>query len=202
MELMTQEQIRAQLAVSKQQGSLVEVHDFDEAGETFDVGFVLAVDELFVLLLGIDWDGKINGLTAVRLASIHRVRSQTDYLTTVSLKCKVAQENGYFDLWHLQDFLHDHDYQGKNILRTLLTDSYQNDLPLVIGTKKYKGGDDFTGVISDLRTIKLTLHYFNSHDLSSLWEYEILLAQIDYVRVRGTQTATARKVLDQVFHQE
>ena len=124
MELMTQEQIRAQLAVSKQQGSLVEVHDFDEAGETFDVGFVL------------------------------------------------------------------------------LTDSYQNDLPLVIGTKKYKGGDDFTGVISDLGTIKLTLHYFNSHDLSSLWEYEILLAQIDYVRVRGTQTATARKVLDQVFHQE
>ena len=69
MELMTQEQIRAQLAVSKQQGSLVEVHYFDEAGETFDVGFVLAVDELFVLLLGIDWDGKINGLTAVRLAS-------------------------------------------------------------------------------------------------------------------------------------
>ena len=46
MELMTQEQIRAQLAVSKQQGSLVEVHDFDEAGETFDVGFVLAVDGL------------------------------------------------------------------------------------------------------------------------------------------------------------
>lgn len=29
-----------------------------------------------------------------------------------------------------------------------------------------------------------------------------MLAQIDYVRVRGTQTATARKVLDQVFHQE
>lgn len=145
MELMTQEQIRAQLAVSKQQGSLVGVHDFDEAGETFDVGFVLAVDELFVLLLGIDWDGKINGLTAIRLASIHRVRSQTDYLTTVSLKCKVAQENGYFDLWHLQDFLHDHDYQGKNILRTLLTDSYQNDLPLVIGTKKYKGATILPG---------------------------------------------------------
>ena len=38
--------------------------------------------------------------------------------------------------------------------------------------------------------------------VDGLWEYEILLAQIDYVRVRGTQTATARKVLDQVFHQE
>lgn len=202
METMTQTDIRAQLAASKQMGTLVEVHDFDPAGDTFDVGFVLAMDKLFVLLLGIDWDGKINGLTAIRLSSIHRVRSQTDYLTTVSLKCKVAQENGYFDLWKLQDYLHSHDYQGKNLLRTLLEDSYQNDLPLVIGTKKYKGSDDFTGVIADLGTIKLTLHYFNSHDLSSLWEYEILLAQIDYLRVRGTQTATARKILDQVFHEE
>lgn len=45
----------------------------------------------------------------------------------------------------------------------------------MIGIKKYKGGDDFIGVISDLGMIKLIFYYFNFYDLFFLWEYEILL---------------------------
>lgn len=195
---MSPNEIKEQLVMANQQGNLVEVHDFAD-DDYFDVGFVIAMDPIFVLLLGIDWDGKINGLTAVRLSSIHEVKAYTDYLTTVSLKCKVAQDHHYFDLWGLQEFLRHHDYQNTNLLRTLLEDSFKHRLPLVIGTDQYKGADDFEGLINDLSEIKLTLHYVNEHDLSSMWEYEILLAKIDYLRVRGTQTAQVKEIVHNVF---
>lgn len=195
---MSETEIKEELVIARQQGTLVEVYNFQD-DDIFNVGFVIAIDSLFVLLLSIDWDGKINGLTAVRLSSIHRVRSQTDYLLTVSQKCKVAEDHGYFDIWGIQKYLRQHDFRNCNILRTLLADSYNNHLPVVIGTDKYKGEDDFEGLIHQLSAIKLNLHYFNEHDLSSMWEYDILLAKIDYLRVRGTQCATTKQILQSVF---
>ena len=195
---MSSSEIKEQLIMAQQQGNLVEVYNFDD-DDIFNVGFVIAIDPLFVLLLGIDWDGKINGLTAIRLTSIHKVQAYTDYLTTVSIKCKVAEEPHYFDIWHLQEFLRHHDYQNKNILRTLLTDSFENKLPVVIGTDKYKGEDDFEGLINNLSEIKLDLHYINEHDLSSMWDYEILLVKIDYLRVRGTQMMQTKQIMQNVF---
>ncbi|MBM6940536.1 hypothetical protein [Limosilactobacillus coleohominis] len=195
---MSSSEIKEQLIMAQQQGNLVEVYNFDD-DDIFNVGFVIAIDPLFVLLLGIDWDGKINGLTAIRLTSIHKVQAYTDYLTTVSIKCKVAEDHHYFDIWHLQEFLRHHDYQNKNILRTLLTDSFENKLPVVIGTDKYKGEDDFEGLINNLSEIKLDLHYINEHDLSSMWDYEILLVKIDYLRVRGTQMMQIKQIMQNVF---
>lgn len=195
---MSSSEIKEQLIMAQQQGNLVEVYNFDD-DDIFNVGFVIAIDPLFVLLLGIDWDGKINGLTAIRLTSIHKVQAYTDYLTTVSIKCKVAEDHHYFDIWHLQEFLRHHDYQNKNILRTLLTDSFENKLPVVIGTDKYKGEDDFEGLINNLFEIKLDLHYINEHDLSSMWDYEILLVKIDYLRVRGTQMMQTKQIMQNVF---
>ena len=195
---MSSSEIKEQLIMAQQQGNLVEVYNFDD-DDIFNVGFVIAIYPLFVLLLGIDWDGKINGLTAIRLTSIHKVQAYTDYLTTVSIKCKVAEEHHYFDIWHLQEFLRHHDYQNKNILRTLLTDSFENKLPVVIGTDKYKGEDDFEGLINNLSEIKLDLHYINEHDLSSMWDYEILLVKIDYLRVRGTQMMQTKQIMQNVF---
>ncbi|HJA24146.1 MAG TPA: hypothetical protein H9958_08060 [Candidatus Limosilactobacillus intestinavium] len=195
---MSSSEIKEQLIMAQQQGNLVEVYNFDD-DDIFNVGFVIAIDPLFVLLLGIDWDGKINGLTAIRLTSIHKVQAYTDYLTTVSIKCKVAEDHHYFDIWHLQEFLRHHDYQNKNILRTLLTDSFENKLPVVIGTDKYKGEDDFEGLINNLSEIKLDLHYINEHDLSSIWDYEILLVKIDYLRVRGTQMMQIKQIMQNVF---
>lgn len=195
---MSSSEIKEQLIMAQQQGNLVEVYNFDD-DDIFNVGFVIAIDPLFVLLLGIDWDGKINGLTAIRLTSIHKVQAYTDYLTTVSIKCKAAEDHHYFDIWHLQEFLRHHDYQNKNILRTLLTDSFENKLPVVIGTDKYKGEDDFEGLINNLSEIKLDLHYINEHDLSSMWDYEILLVKIDYLRVRGTQMMQIKQIMQNVF---
>lgn len=195
---MSSSEIKEQLIMAQQQGNLVEVYNFDD-DDIFNVGFVIAIDPLFVLLLGIDWDGKINGLTAIRLTSIHKVQAYTDYLTTVSIKCKVAEDHHYFDIWHLQEFLRHHDYQNKNILRTLLTDSFENKLPVVIGTDKYKGENDFEGLINNLSEIKLDLHYINEHDLSSMWDYEILLVKIDYLRVRGTQMMQTKQIMQNVF---
>ena len=195
---MSSSEIKEQLIMAQQQGNLVEVYNFDD-DDIFNVGFVIAIDPLFVLLLGIDWDGKINGLTAIRLTSIHKVQAYTDYLTTVSIKCKVAEDHHYFDIWHLQEFLRHHDYQNKNILRTLLTDSFENKLPVVIGTDKYKGEDDFEGLINNLSEIKLDLHYINEHDLLSMWDYEILLVKIDYLRVRGTQMMQIKQIMQNVF---
>lgn len=195
---MSSSEIKEQLIMAQQQGNLVEVYNFDD-DDIFNVGFVIAIDPLFVLLLGIDWDGKINGLTAIRLTSIHKVQAYTDYLTTVSIKCKVAEDHHYFDIWHLQEFLRHHDYQNKNILRTLLTDSFENKLPVVIGTDKYKGEDDFEGLINNLSEIKLDLHYINEHDLSSMWDYEILLVKIDYLRVRSTQMMQTKQIMQNVF---
>lgn len=196
---MSPDEIKQELVIAKQQGHLVEVYNF-KGDDIFNVGFVISIDPLFVLLLGIDWDGKINGLTAVRLSSIHKVQSFTDYLTTVAMKCKVAQEHHYFDIWGLQKFLRHHNYDEVSILTSLLQDSYQHHLPVVIGTDKYKGEDDFEGLIVSLDNIQLNVHYFNEHDLSSLWEYNILLAKIDYLRVRGTQCATSKAILRNVFN--
>ena len=195
---MAPNEIKEQLVMAEQQGNLVEVYNFND-DDLFNVGFVIAMDPLFVLLLGIDWDGKINGLTAVRMTSIRKVQAYTDYLTTVSIKCKVAEDHHYFDIWHLQEFLRHHDYHNQNILRTLLQDSFENQLPVVIGTDKYKGEDDFEGLINSLSEIKLDLHYINEHDLSSMWDYEILLVKIDYLRVRGTQMAQTKQIMQNVF---
>ncbi|QLL69690.1 hypothetical protein [Lactobacillus sp. 3B(2020)] len=197
---MNETEIREALLISQQQGTLVEVYNFAD-NDTFNVGFVLATDQTFTLILTLDWDAKLNGITAIRLSSIHAVRSQTDYLTTVSFKSQVAQEHNYFDLWGLQAYLANQDYQNHPILLTLVKDAYDHHLPVVIGTNKYKGRDDFEGVIADFEGIKINLHYYNEHDLSSLWEYEILLAKIDYLRMRGSQAATTAKVFQDVFHQ-
>jgi len=72
---------------------------------------------------------------------------------------------------------------------------------VVIGTQKYKGRDDFEGMVHELTHIGLTLHYYNEHDLSSLWTYDILLAQIDYLRVRGFQAMQTKAIMEGVFHQ-
>ena len=65
---MNEPQIREQLTISQQQGTLVEVYNFAD-DDTFNVGFVIAMDPLFVLLMTLDWDCKINGLTLVRIKS-------------------------------------------------------------------------------------------------------------------------------------
>lgn len=195
---MSPTEIKEALLLSQQNGTLVEVYNFAD-DDTFNVGFVLATDQSFTLLLTLDWDAKINGLTAIRLTSIRQVRAQTDYLTTVAYKSQVAQAHGYFDIWGLEAYVATQDYQHKSLLLTLLHDAVDHHLPVVVGTAKYKGRDDFEGIIHQLGAIKLTLHYYNEHDLSSLWEYEILLAQIDYLRLRGSQGATTAAILRGVF---
>lgn len=85
MLIMNETEIREALLISQQQGTLVEVYNFVD-DDTFNVGFVLATDQTFTLILTLDWDAKLNGITAIRLSSIHAVRSRTDYLTTVSFK--------------------------------------------------------------------------------------------------------------------
>ncbi|MRN07627.1 hypothetical protein EAI26_09590 [Lactobacillus sp. 0.1XD8-4] len=190
---------RVQLTLAKQQGTLIEVHNLPN-DDYFNVGFVVALDPVFCLMISIDWDGKINGLIAIRIKSILYTERHSDYLTAVSEKTKVAHDYGYFDIWQVQKFIDDHpEMMRGDLLSNLLTDSFTNKLPVVIGTDKYKGRDDFTGVITELNAIKLTLHYFNEHDLSSLWEYDILRAKIDYLRVRGAQMATGRQILQDIF---
>lgn len=199
---MTENQIREQLALAKQQGTLIEVHNLP-GDDYFNVGFVVGLDPTFCMLISIDWDGKINGLIVVRVASILYTERQTDYLVTVSEKTKVAHHYHYFDIWQVQRFLDKHPRitQG-NLLGNVLRDSYEHDLPIVVGTRKYKGNDDFIGRLAALDRVKLTLHYFNEHDLSSLWEYSVLLAQVDYVRVRGSQVATGKQILKDIFPEE
>lgn len=197
---MKETKIRAQLAIAKQQGTLIEVHNLP-GDEYFNVGFVVGIDPTFCLMISIDWDGKINGLIAIRIASIVYTERNTSYLTTISEKTKVAHQYHYFDIWHVQQFLDDQpQFTSGDLLANVLQDSYQQNLPVVIGTQKYKGNDDFEGVITKLDRIQLTLHYFNESDLSSMWEYKVLLAQVDYVRVRGTQMATTRQILHDVFN--
>lgn len=198
---MKETEIRAELAIAKQQGTLIEVHNLP-GDEYFNVGFVVGVDPTFCLLISIDWDGKINGLVAIRISSIVYTERQTSYLTTISEKTKVAHRYHYFDIWQVQQFLDDHpEITRGDLLANVLKDSYQHHLPVVVGTQKYKGSDDFSGLIDHLDKIKLTLHYFNESDLSSMWEYDILLAQIDYVRVRGTQMATSQQIIHDIFNQ-
>lgn len=202
MTKMAENTVREQLALAKQQGYLVEVHNLP-GDDYFNVGFVVGMDQLFCLLISIDWDGKINGLIVIRISSIQAVLKQTDYLTTVSEKTKVAHRYHYFDVWRVQKFLDEHPaITSGNLLENALQDSYSNDLSVVIGTRKYKGNDDFTGKIAQLDRIRLVLHYFNEHDLSSLWEYQVLLAQIDYLRFRGTQMATAQQIFADIFPED
>ncbi len=193
--------IRVQLTIAKQQGTLIEVHNLPD-DEYFNVGFVVALDPVFCLMISIDWDGKINGLIAIRISSIYDTQRRSDYLTTISEKTKVAHDYHYFDIWQVQQFLDDHpQLMVGDLLDNVLQDSFTNQLPVVIGTQKYKGKDDFEGLLTRLDKIQLTLHYFNDHDLSSLWEYRVLRAQIDYVRVRGTQMATSKQILQDIFNE-
>ena len=199
MEKMKQSDLRAQLTIARQQGTLIEVHNIPN-DDYFNVGFVLAIDPAFCLLISIDWDGKINALIAIRISSIDYVATGTDYLMTISEKTKVAHQHNYFDIWHVQQFIDDHpEFTQGDLINNVLNDSFNHHLPVVIGTDKYKGADDFEGIIADRDRIKINLHYFNESDLSSLWTYDILLAKIDYVRVRGTQAATSKQILTDLF---
>lgn len=199
---MTENEVRAQLAIAKQRGTLIEVHNLPN-DEYFNVGFVVAMDPTFCLMISIDWDGKINGLIVIRINTIQQIILQSDYLTTISEKTKVAHQYEYFDVWQVQQFLDNHpEMTVGDLLSNILEDSYQHRLPVVIGTQKYKGSDDFQGLITALNKIAVTIHYYNERDLSSLWEYQVLRAQIDYVRVRGTQMATSKQILQDVFGEQ
>ena len=202
MEKMTERVVREQLVLAMQQGYLVEVHNLP-GDDYFNVGFVVGIDPTFCLLISIDWDGKINGLIVIRISSIMAIIKGSDYLTTVSEKTKVAHRYHYFDIWQVQRFLDDHpEITSGNLLGNALADAYDHHLPVVVGTREYKGNDDFIGHIVQLDRIQLVLHYFNEHDLSSLWEYQVLLAQIDYLRFRGTQMATGQQIFRDIFPEE
>lgn len=202
LEQVDKRDIRIQLTIAQQQGKLIEVHNI-KGDDYFNIGFVVGMDNHFCLMISIDWDGKINDLIAIRINSINGVDDETDYLTTVSEKTKVAHEHNYFDIWHIQQFIDEHpEIASGNILMNVLKDADSYHLPVVIGTKKYQGMDDFSGMIHDLNEITLNLHYFNEKDLSSMWSYDILISDIDYVRSRGTQTATTKQILEDVFHQD
>ncbi len=58
MEKMTENMIREQLALAKQQGYLVEVHNLP-GDDYFNVGFVVGMDPVFCLLISINWDGTV-----------------------------------------------------------------------------------------------------------------------------------------------
>lgn len=191
-------EIRAQLVMAQQQGRMLEVYNFNDDND-FNVGYVIAIDPLFVLMKSIDWDGKLSSLIAIRLTSIHKVRAFTDYLKTVAIKGAVARKNHYYDLWGIERFLKQHHYENKSLLKTMLTQAQAMDEAVVVGTRKYKAQDEFEGFVHQLTAQKLTLHYYNEHDLSSEWEYDILLAQIDYLRAFGTQSATTKAVMRSVF---
>ena len=79
---------RVQLTMAKQQGTLIEVHNLPN-DDYFNVGFVVALDPVFCLMISIDWDGKINGLIAIRIKSILYTERHSDYLMTVSEKLKL-----------------------------------------------------------------------------------------------------------------
>lgn len=199
MKKQQEQDVRVQLTIAKQQGTLIEVHNLPN-DDYFNVGFVIALDPVFCLLISVDWDGKINDLIAIRISSIYYTERNSDYLTTISEKTKVAHDHNYFDIWRIQQFIDDHpQILTGDLLDNLLRDSYNHKLPVVIGTQKYKGSDDFNGLITELSSIQLTMHYFNNHDLSSLWEYQVLRAQVDYIRVRGMQMAGARQILRDIF---
>ena len=191
-------EIRAQLVMAQQQDRMLEVYNFNDE-EDFHIGYVVAIDPLFVLLKSIDWDGKISCLIAIRLSSIHKVQAFTDYLKTVAIKGAVAKKNHYYDIWGIERFLKQHHYENQSLLKTILTQAQALDEAVVIGTRKYKARDEFEGFVNELTPQKLTLHYYNEHDLSSEWEYDILLAQVDYVRAFGTQSATTKAVMREVF---
>ena len=117
---------RVQLTMAKQQGTLIEVHNLPN-DDYFNVGFVVALDPVFCLMISIDWDGKINGLIAIRIKSILYTERHSDYLMTVSEKTKVAHDHNYFDIWQVQKFIDNHpDITQGNLLSnlTIMTMTY------------------------------------------------------------------------------
>lgn len=191
-------EIKQQLVLAQQQNELIAIYNFN-TDATFSVGYIIALDSVFVLIKGIDMEGKLNGLNAIRLTSIQHLKRESDYFTTVKIKQAVARKYGYYDIWHIQDVAGKVDFTSHGILASFLKYSYQQKQPIVVGTRKFKDADDFNGYLSALSAIKLNLHYLNFDDLSSLWERDILLADIDYLRVGGTQTYTSMEILRRVF---
>lgn len=194
-------EIKEQLVMAQQQDYLLEIYNFND-DDNFNVGKVIAMDPWFVLVESIDWDGKLNGLILIRISSIHSVKAFTDYLKTVTLKGAVAKEHGYYDIWGVQSWLRQHTYADRRLLNQVLRENFDHHEAVVIGTDRYKAQDEFEGFIHQLNAQSLTLHYFNEHDLSFLWEYDILLAKIDYVRFHGTQAATSSKIIQALFADE
>ncbi len=191
--------IQGQLQTAQRQHQLVEVYGFNDP-EMFDIGYVVGIDDEFVLLLGHDWDGKINGLTAMRLSRITKVVVDDDYLITLKYKADVAREYDYYDRWGLTKQAATTDYVTGGIFSQLLNQVFNQQQALVIGTNQYNGSDEFQGFITELNAWSLTMHYFNSHDLSSVWEYRVPLEEIEYLRCFGYQAAQTERIFERVFH--
>ena len=191
-------ELKQELILAQQKNELVAIYNFKDRG-TFTVGYVVAMDNRFVLLKGLDMDAKINGLNAIRLTSITDVIRDNDYLLNVKIRAQNAQKYGYYDIWRIEKYLETQKYGQTSILTQMLTDAFEHEEPIVIGTKQFKDRDDFDGIIADLSPIKLNLHYFDFEDLSSLWEREIMLADIDYIRVKGMQAHNSKSILNELF---
>lgn len=86
------DEIKQGLILAQQQNELIAIYNFN-TDATFSVGYIVALDSVFVLIEGIDMEGKLNGLNAIRLTSINHLKRDSDYLRTVQIKQAVAKKN-------------------------------------------------------------------------------------------------------------
>ncbi|MCM0598690.1 hypothetical protein [Periweissella fabalis] len=181
---------------------LVEIHHF-VSPDTYTIGVVVAYDSQFCMVKGIDPDGKINGLLLINRADIYNIETQSDYLWALNVRIKLAQIEGYYDIWKVDALISKIDLTQINFLWTFLQSAFQQRQVLTIGfTDDAQLDATVTGYIKQLDHEDVQVNYVDDYDLSSLWTLTCRLEQINYLRLSSFQTHEYAALMRTIFNEQ
>lgn len=189
------ETIREQLSAAQKKGRLVAIFRYGDEHH-FLTGNVVAVDNKFLLLKRVNQNGATDGAIVIRINTITKVTTKSDYLKSLVAVIALAREKHYVDIWHVEKLLGELDLSQHSILKATLKWAFKTDQVVSLGVHPGRTEKTYTGFIAALKHEKLHLNDVDPSDLKARWQVKIAYADINDVEVGSFKTYGVTAVLE------
>lgn len=196
-------EIIEQISKYKNNKQLVEIQHFRNSN-TFTVGYIIQTDNEAIIVRTIDPNGKVNGIIIINRENIEKITNKGSYLAAIRIKEKLAQKQGYYDLWDIDNKWQPmHQENSLNAIKETLIKALINKIVLTIGWTDNKHKDtEVTGYLEAVTDEYVNLIYADEHDLDDLWIVPIERKKINFLRLYSFQTFEYQQIFIEVFNEK
>lgn len=189
------ETIQEQLTAAQKKGRLVAIFRYGDEHH-FLAGNIVAVDNKFVLLKRVNQNGATDGAVVVRINTISKLVTQSDYLKSLVAVMALARERHYVDIWHVDKLLGELDFSHRSILKATLKWAFKADQVVSLGIHPGRTEKTYTGFIASFKHKKLRLNDVDPSDLKARWQVKLAYADINYVEIGSFKTYGMTAILE------